>query len=366
MAAGQFAQLRSIAVDLLVVALVALVAVFANIVMAVAIGIGVAIVFFILRMSRSIVRRIYTCESVHSRKVRAARDMQILQKHGAEIKVFELEGPVFFGSAEPLSARIDANRGAGTAILILDLKRVTQIDSTGAVFLVQINDRLQRDGKPLLLAHVRDNPVVARELKDLGVTTAVTQSRLFEDTDRAIEYAEDQLLLRYSAGVGAIDEFPFHQLEILSGFDAAELELLKRVLAQRTYVKGDWIFREGDPGNELFLLARGRASVRIHLPGDRRERRLVSFGAGTVFGEMALLDRETRSAGLQADEDVVCYVLPLREFTDLNRDHPAVAIKLLTNLGRELSFRLRRADAHHRPARNLIPYCARGPLRSSP
>ena len=64
----------------------------------------------------------------------------------------------------------------------------------------------------------------------------------------------------------------------------------------------------------------------------------------TVFGEVALLDQEARSATVEADEDLVCYVLTRSSFEKLTADHSAIAIKLLTNLGRELSGRLRRAN----------------------
>jgi CRP-like cAMP-binding protein len=63
-----------------------------------------------------------------------------------------------------------------------------------------------------------------------------------------------------------------------------------------------------------------------------------------MFGELALLDQEARSATVEADEELVCYVITREGFDRLTRDHPAIAIKLLTNLGRELSSRLRRAN----------------------
>jgi SulP family sulfate permease len=85
--------------------------------------------------------------------------------------------------------------------------------------------------------------------------------------------------------------------------------------------------------------------VKVELPGQSRQRRLASFTAGTVFGEVALLDQQPRSASVTADEEVVCYVLSEDAFRALVRDHQAIAIKLLTNLGRELSRRLRRATA---------------------
>ena len=80
------------------------------------------------------------------------------------------------------------------------------------------------------------------------------------------------------------------------------------------------------------------------MSGSERETRLITFSPGTVFGEVALLDRETRSATVKADEDAVCYVLTRPNFDKLTDEHPAIAVKFLSNLGRELSGRLRRAN----------------------
>ena len=88
----------------------------------------------------------------------------------------------------------------------------------------------------------------------------------------------------------------------------------------------------------------GNASARLRLPGTNRQTRLITFSPGTVFGEMALLDQEARSATVEADEDLVCYVLDRASFEQLTRQNPAIAIKLLTNLGRELASHLRRAN----------------------
>src|SRR5205085_4522430 len=95
---------------------------------------------------------------------------------------------------------------------------------------------------------------------------------------------------------------------------------------------------------ELYIIAKGSASVRLRLPGAARDTRLITFSPGTVFGELALLDQEARSASVEADDDLVCYVLAHASFERLTREHPIIAIKVLTNLGRELSGRLRRAN----------------------
>ena len=68
------------------------------------------------------------------------------------------------------------------------------------------------------------------------------------------------------------------------------------------------IFREGDPGDELFVIAAGSASASLRQPtgGDIR---LVTFAPGTVFGELAILDAGPRSATVTTDGELVCYVL---------------------------------------------------------
>jgi sulfate permease, SulP family len=103
------------------------------------------------------------------------------------------------------------------------------------------------------------------------------------------------------------------------------------------------IFHEGDPGKELFIVTKGRASAYLS-QADGGNIRLATFAPGTVFGELSTLDAGPRSATVVADDDVTCYILSDKQFAALAKDAPDVAIKLLSGLARELSRRLRRAD----------------------
>jgi CRP-like cAMP-binding protein len=77
--------------------------------------------------------------------------------------------------------------------------------------------------------------------------------------------------------------------------------------------------------------------------GKDRQVRLANYSRGTVLGEMALLDHQLRSATVTADDDVVCYVLGENALNALMSRGPLIAVRLLANLGRELSSRLRNA-----------------------
>lgn len=341
---GEVKVLSSAALDLFVILLVATVAVTMSLVFAVGIGIAVTILFFLFRMSKSVIRRVYRCDVVHSRKTREPRLMDALGRDGRRIMVVELEGPIFFGTAENLALYLEGAMDKEVSYLVLDLKRVNEIDSTGTRILLQLHDRLTREGKHLLLSGVQERTQIAAFLRDMGVAAAVTRGRIFSDTDRAIEWAEDHLILSRLGDVESGAEFPFGQLDVLAGLGESELAVAKETLIRRVYRKGEIVFREGDNSDELYIIAKGSASVRLRLAGTDRETRLITFSPGTVFGELALLDQEARSATIEADEELVCYVLTHRNFDKLTREYPAVAIKLLTNLGRELSSRLRRAN----------------------
>ena len=106
--------------------------------------------------------------------------------------------------------------------------------------------------------------------------------------------------------------------------------------------QGREIFREGDSGDELFIVIKGRASAYLWRP-DGVHIRLATFARGTVFGEFAILGAK-RSATVVADEDVECWVLDATTFTELSQTVPVIAIKLLTAVGRGLSLRLRQAN----------------------
>jgi MFS superfamily sulfate permease-like transporter len=340
---GDLPSARSM-LDLFIILAVAAAAIATNIAIAVAIGVAATVMLFLFRMSKSVIRLEYRCDAVHSRKTREPRLMKILSDHGAAILVLELEGPLFFGTAENLALHLESVQRQNVSYVIMDLKRVTEIDSTGAKVLLQAHDRITAEGKYLVLSSFPERTRLADFLKDVGVTAALTRSRLFPDLDRAIEWAEDHLIASRAGGKESSGEFPFSRIEVLANMSEAELAAMKRVLERRTYHKGDFVFREGESGDELYVIAQGSASVHLKLSGSEREARLITFSPGTVFGELALLDQETRSATVKADEDAVCYVLTRPNFDKLTGEHPAIAVKFLANLGRELSGRLRRAN----------------------
>ncbi|PYO59104.1 MAG: hypothetical protein DMD83_00585 [Candidatus Rokuibacteriota bacterium] len=348
LSSARVANRASLTLDLVVIVLVAALSIVLDIVLAVFVGIGIAIVLFILRMSRSLIRRTYRGDTVPSRRARNARQRAILAEHGRRIHVLELEGAIFFGTVERLADAIERAVADGARFLILDLGRVTDVDMTGGRLLSQIHADLATRGHHLLLASLKEHTHWGRMLRDLGVTTAEAGDRPFPDSDRAIEWAEDQVIAATVSDGAVTEAFALADLDVFRGLSETELATVRAMLEARHYTTGDVVIVEGAEGSELFLVVRGSASVRLRQE-DGGVTRLASFSAGTVLGELAVLDRAPRSATVLADEELVCFVLTEAAFQELRARHPAIAIHLVINLAREVSGRLRRANRtiHH-------------------
>ena len=124
---------------------------------------------------------------------------------------------------------------------------------------------------------------------------------------------------------------------------SAELATVEKHFERRVYEPGREVFHQGAPGDEMFVIAKGSASAFLRQPSGG-EMRLVTFAPGTAFGELAILDSGTRSARVTTEAGLVCYALSKEKFAALATKSPATAIKLVSNLGRLLSHRLREAN----------------------
>jgi len=333
---------QHILIDLAVIVMVTLAALLRDAASAVGIGIVIAVMVFAVRMSQGMVRSVRFGDVMHSRRTREAADIEALSANGRQILVLELEGALFFASAEQLHNRIDAALADRVHYVVLDIARVNEIDSTGAQILVQTAQRMKAAGAQMVLSGKEEASRTLAVLRDHGAADVLTRERVFPDMDRALEWCENHLLQSLRSRVGADGDHAFAQIDIVQGLSGGEQESVRALMQRREYPAGEAIFRQGEEGDALYIILRGSASVHMRLPaGDVR---LVTFSPGTVFGEMALLDRERRSATVTADEPLACFVLERARFDRLRAEHPRIALAILANMAREMSLRMRRAN----------------------
>jgi len=95
-------------------------------------------------------------------------------------------------------------------------------------------------------------------------------------------------------------------------------------MKKQSYATGEVILRQGDPGDSLSILRRGR--VRILLSGDSGlSEQVACVAPGDFFGEMSLLTGEKRNATAVATEETDCYTLAKADLVALLRERPALA-----------------------------------------
>jgi CRP/FNR family cyclic AMP-dependent transcriptional regulator len=107
----------------------------------------------------------------------------------------------------------------------------------------------------------------------------------------------------------------------------------------RTYNAGDYIFREGDPGNEMFIIQTGKVKITKQVK-EGVDKTLVVLGAGDFFGEMAVIDKAERSANAIAMEPSRLIALDEEVFEMHMQTNPKIVKKILKNL----TSRLREAN----------------------
>lgn len=129
-------------------------------------------------------------------------------------------------------------------------------------------------------------------------------------------------------------------LQIFGGLSNDELERVAELCEQKTYVSGEQIFREGEPGNRLFIVVEGEVRISRQIPGAGEEA-LAVLKAGAMFGEMAVFDRSERSTDAISHGGTRVITISRAEFEMLLDFHRDLAYKVLWSVVRVLSTRLR-------------------------
>lgn len=143
-----------------------------------------------------------------------------------------------------------------------------------------------------------------------------------ESARKAVE--EAQLLLRRTAiQVGEPDpQELLKEVPLFHDLGPADLDLVKAKLAPQTALTGEVLVKQGDRGGSLYLIARGVVAV-LRSENQQPPRRIASLYKGDFFGEIALLERGTRTATVQAVSDCQLYRLTRKNFDEIYRAHPA-------------------------------------------
>lgn len=131
---------------------------------------------------------------------------------------------------------------------------------------------------------------------------------------------------------------------LLVGLGADELTALLGIAQSRQHTRDELIVEEGTASDCLFILLTGAVQVERRFEG-RRVVLATLDEPGDFFGEMSLIDIMPRSADIRAAADSTVLALPKKQLSSFFTSSPRVQMTMILNISRNLSLRLREADA---------------------
>jgi CRP-like cAMP-binding protein len=134
-------------------------------------------------------------------------------------------------------------------------------------------------------------------------------------------------------------------VELFEGLSNDDLEQVASLCHERKIPRGELLVKEGDTGDELFIITDGFVEVLLETP----RRVVVNLGTGQITGEMALVDGGPRSATLRAiSEPTAVQVIKRSDFDQLCDNNTRLGYIVFRNLAADLSFKLRHRNLSER------------------
>jgi glutaminase len=288
------------------------------------------------------IRGDYDLTQLYSRRLRSDADRAVLERMRDRARTYVLQGDLSFAAVEAFARRV-VEASATVDLMVVDLKRVTEVETCAVTVVARLLAELGPLGKQMVFVANQEHSAFLRALQlELASSEQGGELKSFSDRDPALEWCENRLLATV-APTNGVRSVSLAEHEMCAGFDAKALATLKEMLEPRRYPQGTTIFRQGDRAEEVFLLMSGNVSVIVEMPNGE-VRRLSTVSPGMVFGELTVVDRTARTADVHADTAVECLVLPAAALDRMSATHPTLKMAILENLLRNVHQTVGRLD----------------------
>lgn len=309
-----------------------------------AIGVGVvaaSVIFAVLYARLPVIRATSNLRTRRSRVDRGPAQTAYLDTHGHEVAIVSLQGFVFFGTAMHLTAHIRGllEKSGEVHTVILDFRRVSRLDASAIATIRRIELLAGSYGTRVILAEM--NAETSRDIRrsylSLGpkhiLQTAGT-------TDEALEAVEVDMLSR-------LDDQERHETAASSLTRiTGDPEVTKRILqkmSRETVSKGTRLIKQGHQSGDIYLIDKGRLSVRLNLP-DGGTLRLRTMAEGALVGEIASYAGLKRTADVVAETDAVVYHASTERIAAITGEDPVLAAALHRMVAATLADKLDRTN----------------------
>ncbi|MGW8318650.1 MAG: SLC26A/SulP transporter family protein [Candidatus Promineifilaceae bacterium] len=294
----------------------------------VALGIAIAVVLFVVGYSRvDVVRHALSGATYRSRVTHDPHQQRLLDDAAEEIFILQLQGFIFFGTAnsllERVRQRIHRPEGPAVRFVLLDFRAVTGLDSTAALSFARMGQHTQLHNIHLLFTGL--SPKLWRQLEGGGLDEEGELFHRLADLDRGVEWCERQILAAAGAGTSEPRDLRQQLEEILGG--PADIGGLLEHLERQEVGAGYVLMRQGDAPDVLYFIESGQVTAQMEGPAGQTVR-LQTMQGGHVVGEIGFYLGQQRTATVIADGPSVIYCLTREALAQMERQEPQAASTL--------------------------------------
>ena len=342
-----FLKSRDTVLDFVVIFTVALIALSVSLIAATGVGLLLAILLFLRKqIGTHLIRRTTFGNQVFSRCERLESERQLLEQNGHQTVILELQGSLFFGTANQLYQAVEPYFH-GYRYVILDLRRVQSVDMTAGHTLEQIRDTLTENQSELILSDLPGEVPTGENLKryfdHLGILREQQHIRVFDELYDALEWIEEQWLLQSDLRPRPEQTYSLRNFDVFKNHKDDTLDDLQACMEPRHLNPGQHLFEAGSQSDEIFFIMRGE--VRLDIPlADGHQHHIATHHQGDFIGELGFLDGRPRSDSATAITEVELLVLSRSRLDQLADHHKRIGVTLMTEIARVLASRLRQSN----------------------
>jgi len=134
------------------------------------------------------------------------------------------------------------------------------------------------------------------------------------------------------------------EIQVFENFTDNDVVIIFNFSEKNFYQRDEIVFKEKSKDASLYIVLSGKLEAITHSPDGKGRISLSFIEEGEVFGELSFLDGKARSATIVAVTDVELLKISKQSFEKLQKKHPDIASKLIVDLAKVVSLRLRNAD----------------------
>jgi CRP/FNR family cyclic AMP-dependent transcriptional regulator len=134
------------------------------------------------------------------------------------------------------------------------------------------------------------------------------------------------------------------KVEIFHGLSLTQLESLTHISEEKRYRRGETVFTEHSTGDEVYIIKKGKVCIELGLKGKPNTATIQRLSVGQIFGELALVDKRSRSATVVCENDCEIITIDRDKLDELFERDTHLGYIVMKNLAKLLAERLRRTD----------------------